>query len=226
MRYTGHRGAMGYMPENTLASFRRAVREGVDEVELDLRLSKDHALVVVHDATVDRTTDGTGVVADLTVADLRGLDAGDGEQIPTFGEVLDAITGRIFAEVKAPEVVEPLLDLFRRRPSLRERVDVIGFDVDAVGSVRRSAPAVRVALLSATGSRDLVDTAHEMGAVRVGVGWDGTSNELIEYAHSLGLEYGVWPAPTRAHIERALAMGADEITTDYPCLIAERAVRR
>jgi glycerophosphoryl diester phosphodiesterase len=70
---TGHRGALGSEPENTLRSFRRAVREGCDEIELDLRVSADGKLVVLHDATVDRTTDGTGAVADLTFDEIRAL---------------------------------------------------------------------------------------------------------------------------------------------------------
>lgn len=217
---------MGYMPENTLASFTRAVREGVDEVELDLRLSMDRALVVIHDDTVNRTTNGQGAVTALTLAELRLLDAGDGEQIPTFDEVLDAVTVRIYAEVKAPEVVEPLAVLLTHEPALRERVDVISFDPAVVASIVRAVPGVRTGLLSPTGSPEMLDSAHALGATWVGVGWEGTTKELIERAHGLDLDYGVWPAPTHAHIDRAVRMGADEVTTDYPRLIGERRARR
>src|SRR3954471_3509525 len=81
---TGHRGALGSEPENTLRSFRRAVADGCDEIELDLRVSADGELVIMHDATVDRTTSGSGEVAGLTLDKLRSLDAGFGEQIPTW----------------------------------------------------------------------------------------------------------------------------------------------
>lgn len=87
----GHRGVMGVEPENTLRSFIRAEQSGMDAIELDLHLSKDGALVVMHDADVDRTTDGNGPIADKTLAELRELDAGGGERVPVFDEVLDAV---------------------------------------------------------------------------------------------------------------------------------------
>ncbi|MFD6726503.1 glycerophosphodiester phosphodiesterase, partial [Streptomyces sp. NPDC060131] len=96
----GHRGAMGVEPENTLRSFVAAEQAGLDVVELDLHLSKDGALVVMHDADVDRTTDGTGAIADKTLEELRALDAGRGERIPVFEEVLDAVSVPLQAEIK------------------------------------------------------------------------------------------------------------------------------
>lgn len=83
-RLAAHRGVMSEKPENTLSSFRLASSFDATEIELDLRASKDGELVVMHDATVDRTTDGTGTVAELTLAELRALDAGEGQRIPTF----------------------------------------------------------------------------------------------------------------------------------------------
>ncbi|MDW6064895.1 glycerophosphodiester phosphodiesterase family protein [Streptomyces sp. FXJ1.4098] len=99
----GHRGARADEPENTLRSFRRAHRVGAEGVELDVRVSRDGHLVVIHDATVDRTTDGTGEVAALSLAELRELDAGQGERIPTLREALDAFPGLVQVEIKAPE---------------------------------------------------------------------------------------------------------------------------
>ena len=83
----GHRGASADAPENTLAAFRRAAENGADGIELDVRLSGDGDVVVIHDATVDRTTNGQGSVASMTVAELQALDAGSGEYIPTLDEV-------------------------------------------------------------------------------------------------------------------------------------------
>src|SRR6185312_2950197 len=84
----GHRGAMGYCPENTLASFQRGLELGADWIELDVHLSRDGALIVIHDETLERTTDGHGLVRDHTLAELKQLDAGDGQRIPTLSEVL------------------------------------------------------------------------------------------------------------------------------------------
>src|SRR6266545_1980127 len=85
----GHRGAMGYCPENTLASFERGLELGADWIEMDVHLSKDGELVVIHDETLDRTTNGHGYVHDHTLRDLQSLDAGKGEHIPSLDEVLE-----------------------------------------------------------------------------------------------------------------------------------------
>lgn len=215
---------MGYMPENTLASYERAIAEGVDEVELDIRLSKDGEMVIMHDATVDRTTDGHGLVAEMTLAELRTLDAGAGQRIPTFCEALETITVKTLAEVKAPEVVEQLLALLADRPDIRERIDVISFDEAVVKAVSDAFPGVRTALLSQSGSEEFVDRAADLGAAWVGVGWEGSTPELIEYAHARGLEYSLWPAESIAEFDRAMELGADGVTTNYPALIKQRSL--
>ncbi|MDD1713112.1 MAG: glycerophosphodiester phosphodiesterase, partial [Methanoregulaceae archaeon] len=103
MQVIGHRGARSVEPENTL----RAVREGMrcaDTVEVDIRQTRDGVLVIMHDATLDRTTNGHGLIRTCTLAALQRLDAGKGEKIPTFSEVLDLVGGRcgLFAEIKEP----------------------------------------------------------------------------------------------------------------------------
>src|SRR3712207_3859497 len=107
----GHRGAAGLEPENTLRSFQRAACEGADALELDLRVTRDRRLVVLHDATVDRTTDGTGPVSELELAELKELDGSMGEKVPTLTEVLEATALPIHAELKVVEAAEPLARL-------------------------------------------------------------------------------------------------------------------
>ena len=106
----GHRGAAGLRPENTLSSFRLAVELGVDRLECDVSLTKDGHAVFIHDATVDRTTNGTGRVRELTLDEIRALDAGDGEKIPLLSEYLQFLkeTGRPSeVEIKDPDVLGP-----------------------------------------------------------------------------------------------------------------------
>ncbi len=93
-RIVAHRGASAYEPENTLRAFRRAIELGADMSELDLQLSKDGALVVMHNYTVDETTNGHGAIQDLTLRELKQLDVGDGESIPVLQEVIDLLSGR------------------------------------------------------------------------------------------------------------------------------------
>ncbi len=152
----GHRGARAVAPENTLASFRRAWEEGADAVEMDVRLTADGAVVVIHDETVDRTTDGHGAVAEMTLAELRRLDAGRwfdpayaGEHIPTLEEVLDWARGKIamLIELKYPQrrfhpALVPAVLARLRGSGMETEVALISFDGEAIEQVRREAEAL------------------------------------------------------------------------------------
>ncbi len=150
----GHRGAKAVAPENTMASFRRAWRDGADAIEMDVRLTADGAVVVIHDETVDRTTDGHGAVVEMSLEELRRLDAGSwfapeyaGERIPTLEEVVAWARGRIamLVELKypnrrfRPDLVPAVLPLIE---PMGEDVAVISFESAAIEQVRREAPAL------------------------------------------------------------------------------------
>ena len=107
----GHRGAMGYAPENTLKSFDLAIQMGAPMIEIDVTQCASGEAVVIHDDRVDRTTNGEGYVSDLSLAELKKLDAGDGEQIPTLKETLDALRGKchLNVELKSERVVEEVV---------------------------------------------------------------------------------------------------------------------
>ena len=115
----GHRGAAAEEPENTLRSFRRALDSGAAAVELDVQLTKDGRLAVIHDATVDRTTNARGRVQDFTLAALQRLDAGLGEHVPGLEEVVELVWGRgqLLVELKHPEAAPALLALFQGMPA-------------------------------------------------------------------------------------------------------------
>src|ERR1700691_2371330 len=99
MLVIAHRGASGYEPENTLASFKKALEIGVDGIELDVHLSKDGNVMVIHDSWVNRTTNGIGRVENKTLKELQKLDAGNGEKIPTLQEVLDVINRKVLINI-------------------------------------------------------------------------------------------------------------------------------
>lgn len=117
---SGHRGASAELPENTLAAFRRALDHGADGIELDVALTSDGVPVVMHDETVDRTTDGTGAVSELTLDQLRTLDAGGGEPVPTLDEVLALAAGRaeVNIELKDARSAGPVARIVARHPDL------------------------------------------------------------------------------------------------------------
>ncbi|MEU7279920.1 glycerophosphodiester phosphodiesterase family protein [Streptomyces sp. NPDC045431] len=211
----GHRGVMGVEPENTLRSFRRAERVGMDAIELDLHLSKDGALVVMHDADVGRTTDGTGPIADKTLDELRALDAGMGERIPVFEEVLDAVDAPLQAEIKDVAAARALAEVMHRR-DLTGRVEVSSFHDEAVAEIARLVPGVRTVLIASRWEADIVERAHAVGAATLALNIRRLTLETTERAREAGLRIIGWVVNTQQHLRLARALELDGVTTDHP----------
>lgn len=211
----GHRGVMGVEPENTLRSFVRAEASGMDAIELDLHLSKDGALVVMHDVDVDRTTDGTGPISARTLAELRELDAGQGERIPVFEEVLEAVSSPLQAEIKDVAAARALADVIRER-DLAGRVEVSSFHDEAVTEIARLVPGVRTALIASRWGADVVDRAKAAGAATLALNIRRLTLEIVEQAHSEGVKVIGWVVNTQDHLRLARALGLDGATTDFP----------
>ncbi|MFE9815137.1 glycerophosphodiester phosphodiesterase family protein [Streptomyces sp. NBC_00236] len=211
----GHRGVMGVEPENTLRSFIHAEQAGMDLIELDLHLSKDGALAVMHDAEVDRTTDGKGPIADKTLSELRELDAGQGERVPVFEEVLDAVRSPLQAEIKDVAAARTLAEVMRRR-DLVDRVEVISFHDEAIAEIAQLVPGVRTALVASRWGNDVVDRARAVGATRLVLNVRRITLELVERAHAEGLTVVGWVVNTQDHLRLARGLGLDGATTDFP----------
>ncbi|MEU9847093.1 glycerophosphodiester phosphodiesterase family protein [Streptomyces sp. NPDC047985] len=218
----GHRGVMGVEPENTLRSFVHAERVGMDAIELDLHLSKDGALAVMHDADVDRTTDGSGPIAEKTLAELRELDAGRGERVPVFEEVLDAVRSPIQAEIKDTAAARALAEVMLRR-GLVERVEVSSFHDGAVAEIARLVPGVRTVLISSRRQDDAVERAKKVGAATLALNIRRLTLEVVEQAHAEGLKVIGWVVNTEDHLRLVRALRLDGATTDHPEI--RRAVR-
>ncbi|KUL45190.1 glycerophosphodiester phosphodiesterase [Streptomyces regalis] len=211
----GHRGVMGVEPENTLRSFVAAQQAGLDVIELDLHLSKDGALVVMHDTDVDRTTDGTGAIADQTLAELRALDAGRGERVPVFEEVLDAVKSPLQAEIKDVAAARALAEVMTGR-DLVSRVEVSSFHDDAVAEIARLVPGVRTALIASRYGTDIVDRAVAVGAATVCLNVRRLTLEVVEHARKADLRIIGWVVNTQDHLRLVRALQLDGATTDYP----------
>jgi glycerophosphoryl diester phosphodiesterase len=211
----GHRGVMGVEPENTLRSFVAAERAGLDLIELDLHLSKDGALVVMHDAEVDRTTDGTGPIAEKTLAELRALDAGRGERVPVFEEVLDAVKAPLQAEIKDVAAARTLAEVMHRR-DLAGRVEVLSFHDEAIAEIARLVPGVRTALVASHYGTDVVERAVTAGAATVCLNIRRLTLEIVEHARKADLRIIGWVVNTPEHLRLVRALELDGATTDYP----------
>ncbi|WP_199549463.1 glycerophosphodiester phosphodiesterase family protein [Streptomyces sp. N35] len=211
----GHRGIMGVEPENTLRSFIAAQRSGLDAIELDLHLSKDGALVVMHDADVDRTTDGRGPIAEKTLAELRELDAGQGERVPVFEEVLDAVRAPLQAEIKDVAAARALAEVMHRR-DLIGRVEVSSFHDEAVAEIAKLVPGVRTVLIASRYGPDVVDRAVAVGAQSVALNIRRVTLETVELARKADLRVIGWVVNTQDHLRLVRALQLDGATTDYP----------
>ncbi|MEM2306816.1 MAG: glycerophosphodiester phosphodiesterase family protein, partial [Candidatus Bathyarchaeia archaeon] len=144
----GHRGAKAYEPENTLRSFMKALELGVNAIEFDVRRTRDGELVVIHDAEVDRTTDGKGLVSELTLREIKALSTEKGERIPTLEEALDFLDRKvkILIELKEVGIEEKVLEAVKRR-GLEDNVIIISFHEEALRKVRELNDKVETGLI-------------------------------------------------------------------------------
>lgn len=223
----GHRGAMGYCPENTLASFERGLELGADWIELDVHLSRDGALIVIHDESLERTTNGHGLVRDHTLAELKQLDAGDGQKIPTLNEVLDWARQRdtiVDIEIKnAPiyyEGIEQRVVDAVSEAAMTERVIVISFDHAAVQRVIRLEPRIATGVLYEC--RPLgggVDLARGANADAVLPHWSYVTRKDVQLAHEADLAVAPWASSDPTVLRHLVECDVDAIGTNHPDIL-------
>lgn len=221
-----HRGASGHEPENTLRAVRRALELGARWIEVDVRLV-DGELVVFHDEQLDRTTDGTGLLADLDLATLRALDAGGGEPIPLLGEILDAIGSRagLNIELKGPGTAGPVSDLcaeYRRRHGWsHERLLISSFDWAELAEVGRRDSGMRLGALVRHGSLPLIEKATALGAYSIHIALAAVDPAFVTDAHAHGLQVYVFTVNTVQEARGLAEIGVDGIFSDYPDLMGD-----
>lgn len=229
----GHRGAAGVAPENTMPSFEAAWSAGVAWVETDVRLTSDDVPVLMHDATLDRTTTGRGPVSAVTFEELRALDAGvrfapafAGTRVPRLEELLAAAAGRsrVLIELKAEparaaRLVQRVLEAVAA-VGAREWVRLISFDAGllerAAGAM--PAPAIPLGFIASTPA-GLLETARRLGCAAVHPSLAALSPALTAEAHAAGLRVNTWTANQPEQLRQAIDGGADEITSDYPATL-------
>ena len=216
----GHRGAAGLEPENTLRSVRRAIELGVDRVEIDVRVSRDGGLVIMHDETVDRTTNGHGYVSELTLNELRSLDAGMGEKIPTLKEILEFTMGKakLEIELKVPEATEPTIQLVEELNAEKD-VIVISFMHELLERVHDLNPNIKTGALFFDVPKDILQRALKVHACSIHVYYRNVNSELVKGAHRSGLEVAVWNPNRIEEMREMIGLGVDAIGSDRPDIL-------
>jgi glycerophosphoryl diester phosphodiesterase len=244
----GHRGASAHAPENTLAAFARAMNDGADGIEFDVRLSRDGVPVVIHDASLTRTGLIDCSVSDLTAGELQRIDVGSwfaksapdrqpfvGEKLPTLTQVFDlfrANTGLLYIEMKcdqeegaalAAEVVK-----LSRASGMADRVVVESFDHAAIAAVKRIDSGIRTAALfeprltrpiSTVRRLKIVDTALAVGVDEIALHHSLAANRVVEKARHAGLEVVVWTVADPTWIGRARTLGVKALIANDPALL-------
>jgi len=224
-----HRGFSAVAPENTLAAFEKALEYGPDMIECDVRQTKDGHLVVIHDATVDRTTDGTGAVADMTLAEIRKLDAGDwfsdeytGQRIPTLAEVLDLTRNRVklIIEIKEEHTEGGVVRMVQER-RMSDEVLLASFSYSVGVQLRELDSSISFIPLKwldqPADHNEAVRVANEAAAVNgvlLGINYAAISPAMLKATHAANLQLMAWTVDDQDNIRKLVDMGVDVIASN------------
>ena len=221
MKKFGHRGAGGYEPENTLASFKKAIELGVDAIELDVHSLKDGTLVVIHDKKVNRTTNGYGYISKKTIEEIKLLDAGNGEKIPTLQEVLDLVNRKVQVniELKGKNTAFPvsiLINEYVRKKNWKySDFMVSSFNLHELLVFKKLLPKVRIGVLI-IGFILQFDKYVALGAHSVNIWSKLVRKSAVEKAHKYGLKLFAYTVNNKSEIAKMKDMGVDGVFSDYP----------
>ena len=224
-----HRGASALYPENTLRAFIGAVDAGADLCEFDVRMTHDGEIVVIHDETVDRTTDGHGPVATMSTSALKRFDAGvrfgvgfSGERIPTLAEVAAALAGRcgMDVELKANGLERRVCGILQGCGAIESSI-LSSFDWNQLKIAVQLAPGLRLALLAEKNSTVLLEAASALHAHAIAPRFDIADAELCAEAHRRGLAVYAWTVDEESVMRRLIAAGVDGIMTNHPHRLRE-----
>jgi len=231
-----HRGFSGRAPENTLAAISEAIAIGADMAEIDVTLTADERVVVIHDETLDRTTTGAGKVADHSFNDIRGLDAGSwfapqfaGEKVPTLSEVLDMTKGRILlnVEIKSEAVDRGISDKVAAAigdRGMANQVVVSSFSPTALEQMHAVAPAIRTAVLynpELQRGQDPTEIVHSLGASAFNIRGSRLKAEMLRSCREHGIPIGVYTVDKPKKMKRWVKKGISAIFTNHPDRLIE-----
>jgi len=218
----GHRGDPAHHPENTMRSFRAAIAAGCDLIECDVHLSSDGRLVVIHDHTLERTTNGTGLVRDHTAAELRRLDAGEGEHIPLQQKVVELAIGKVglVIEIKQipiqyPGLEDKLVAMLRQLGAVSECA-VVSFHHPSIRQLRQMEPKLQLGILEGARPIDPARMMREAGADVYSPHWGATDPQLVKEIHAAGGAVGVWTVDDDAGVAWCRLCRPDSIFTNRP----------
>jgi glycerophosphoryl diester phosphodiesterase len=236
IRVIAHRGCSGRAPENTLVAIRQAIEVGADMVEIDVTMTADGHVILLHDETLDRTTDGAGPPTVMTLDEIRRLDAGSwfapeyaGERIPTLAEAFETVKGRVLmnVEIKAEAVahgVVPKVAAAIDEYGMIDQVVVSSFSPEALRLMKITDPTVVTASLfnkELHTSRDPLEIVQEVGSRGLNISARRVTEAMVERCRSHGFPVAVYTVNEPAELRRLKDIGVNAVFTDYPDLMLE-----
>jgi glycerophosphoryl diester phosphodiesterase len=217
----GHRGAAGHAPENTLAAVAAGLSHGADLIEIDVQRTRDGALIVMHDKRVDRTTNGSGTVSDLTLQQIHALDAGGGQRVPTLNEVLALVTGRagLIIELITPGIASQVAAAIARNDFVGPVIYASFLHAELLAVREANPDAETLALLEGVPISG-ASFALEAKAKYAGLSFDSVTPGFVRCLQQAGVGVFVYTLNDPRDIESAERMGVDGIITDFPDRVA------
>lgn len=215
----GHRGAAALEPENTLLSINRALEIGANAVEIDVHLTRDRELAVIHDSTLDRTTNGTGPVSSCTLSEIKKFDAGKGERIPSLQEVIDLVRGRgrLIVELKEEGTEQGVVELIRKN-GLYDSAYVISFWHMLVKRVKEMDSRIKTGVLL-VGCPVNACLAKSASADALVMNYAFVNRELVETAHREGVKVFIWNIDRPDLLKPYADMQVDGIGSNDPGIL-------
>jgi glycerophosphoryl diester phosphodiesterase len=229
MRIIAHRGSSGEAPENTMIAFKRSIEEGSDAIELDIHLSKDNEIIVCHDATVNRTTNGTGYIRDMDLSALKQLDAGSwfaerfaGETLPLLNEVFELVPNHILINVEIKNKYEghllrPLLELIMKYNRI-DSVVISSFDHKFLKLLKFQEPKIKIGVLISSNMINVMKyiDSMEIEVYSIHPNYKFMDNEDIQEVVKQGLEVYPYTIDSLEALQSAIDSGVTGIMTNYP----------
>lgn len=213
----GHRGCAGLEPENTIRAFKRAVKLGCDAIEMDIHLTKDNVPIVIHDRSVDRTTNGKGLISNLTSSQIKRLKCAKGEGVPTLKDVIDAVGDKIFLviELKEEHTAKLVIDVIKRNGLLR-KVELSSFWHREILQASKLDPRISTGVILSGAPINPVRLVRDAHAKRIHVSHWYTNKELIKTLHAKRIFVDTWTLDEQPGIDEVVSWGVDAITSNYP----------
>ncbi len=223
----GHRGAAGHAPENTLASFAKAIELGVDMVELDV-YDIQGQLIVIHDDTLDRTTNGAGSMYESSLDYIRSLDAGEGQHVPTLQEVMEIVAGKakVNIEIKGANAADAVARFTNEELTAfslsKDDILVSAFDHEQLYHFRELDSETAIGVLVKSIGNQAYQVAHNLRARSINAACSRISDRCVKRCHREGYEIFGYTANDKATIDRMLRLRVDGIFSDFPDRVFER----